>query len=329
MSDNWLYKLVGITRGKYFLPKADDVLRKDNRPPVIYLRSFADELSEYSPRKFLQAGAEDHRILAQFMKLIGPYIAIGRPGEPFPELGAARMYIPEHEWQHVVGNLIDVAAAFVFQGSPSSAGLAWELSELVRRTTPSKILLILPKAKKEYHEFRLWATRILPKPLPTAIPNESTNFNRRFMAFYSDWEPYSLAFNGMPWTLRPFFRQNGFPFPQKSGAEAKTDKLLARVKASNTGALAAYRANLASVEQSAALTPKNAGWQREIAVAHDSLGDVLRAQGDLSGAHEAYQASLTIMERLSAQDPKNAAWQREFAIASRKIREMSTSASRR
>jgi hypothetical protein len=53
--------------------------------------------------------------------------------------------------------------------------------------------------------------------------------------------------------------------------------------------------------------PSNAGWQRDLAVAHSVwLGDVLQARGDLAGAEAAFGEYLTISRRLAQQDPSNA-----------------------
>ena len=48
-------------------------------------------------------------------------------------------------------------------------------------------------------------------------------------------------------------------------------------------ALAAYRAGLAIAERLAAADPGNAGWQRDLSVSHERIGDVLVAQGELRG----------------------------------------------
>jgi tetratricopeptide (TPR) repeat protein len=60
-------------------------------------------------------------------------------------------------------------------------------------------------------------------------------------------------------------------------------------------------------------------WQRDLAVAHNKIGDVLRAQGNLRDALAAHQASLAIRERLTKADPENAEWQRDLAVAHNKI----------
>jgi hypothetical protein len=69
MNENWFYRLVGVTRGKYFLPTAEEELRKDPRPPVLYLRSFADELNEYSFKRAMQMGSEEQRRDSPFVDL--------------------------------------------------------------------------------------------------------------------------------------------------------------------------------------------------------------------------------------------------------------------
>ena len=71
----------------------------------------------------------------------------------------------------------------------------------------------------------------------------------------------------------------------------------------------------ACLERLAAQDPSNAGWQRDLSVSHERIGDVLVAQGDAAGALAAYRASLGIRERLAAQDPSNAEWQRDLWVS--------------
>ena len=71
---------------------------------------------------------------------------------------------------------------------------------------------------------------------------------------------------------------------------------------------------MAVAERLAAADPSNAGWQRDLSVSHNKIGDVLRAQGDLAGALKAYRESLAVAERLAAADPSNAGWQRDLFV---------------
>jgi hypothetical protein len=69
---------------------------------------------------------------------------------------------------------------------------------------------------------------------------------------------------------------------------------------------------LAVAVRLAAADPSNAGWQRDLSVSQERIGNVLRAQGDLAGALRAYRESLAVRARLAAADPSNAVWQRDL-----------------
>ena len=64
--------------------------------------------------------------------------------------------------------------------------------------------------------------------------------------------------------------------------------------------------------------PGNAGWQRDLSVSYNKVGDVQVAQGNLPEALNAYQASLAIIDRLAKSDPGNAGWQRDLSVSLRK-----------
>jgi tetratricopeptide (TPR) repeat protein len=70
-----------------------------------------------------------------------------------------------------------------------------------------------------------------------------------------------------------------------------------------------------SLERLAASDPSKTSWQRDLSVSENKVGDVLRAQGDLSGALRSYRAGLVIRERLAASDPSNASWQRDLSVS--------------
>ncbi len=82
---------------------------------------------------------------------------------------------------------------------------------------------------------------------------------------------------------------------------------------------ATVRARARVLQRLAAADPGNAGWQRDLSVSHDKIGDVLVAQGNLAQALESYRASLAIAERLAGADPGNAGWQRDLSVSHNKI----------
>jgi tetratricopeptide (TPR) repeat protein len=64
----------------------------------------------------------------------------------------------------------------------------------------------------------------------------------------------------------------------------------------------------------AAADPGNAGWQRDLAVSHERLGDVLVAQGNLADALETFRRGVAVVEQLAAasEAPVTAEDKREF-----------------
>ena len=60
-------------------------------------------------------------------------------------------------------------------------------------------------------------------------------------------------------------------------------------------ALKSYRASLAIADRLAKADPRNAGWQRDLSVSYQKVGDVLVAQGNLPEALISYQASLAVI----------------------------------
>ena len=80
-------------------------------------------------------------------------------------------------------------------------------------------------------------------------------------------------------------------------------------------AQAAFAEDLRISRVLAELDPGNAGWQRDLAVAHSRVGDVLLAQGKLAEAQAAFGEYLRIYRALAELDPGNAGWQRGLAVA--------------
>ena len=74
----------------------------------------------------------------------------------------------------------------------------------------------------------------------------------------------------------------------------------------------------ALVERDAAYS----GWQRDLSVCHNRIGNVLLKQGDDSGALTAYQTGLKITEALAARDSANAVWQEDLSLSHEKIGDM-------
>jgi hypothetical protein len=207
-----------------------DVLRKDSRRPVLYLRSFADDrrsrlelvgtegsatgsmlvnripilavvalvlcaghaLKRLAQGRSVRPSLEEE--LAEFFEDRRPFVAIGRPDEEGPPRGAARIYVPDHEWQAEVGRLMAISEMVLWQAGMTEA--TWlELAAIVRAGDPRRLVLILPGFDVIR---RKRANMALPRPLPEDI----VGLSACFVDFGDDWEP-----NVTPIELRPFFRR--------------------------------------------------------------------------------------------------------------------------
>ncbi|CAN0505465.1 unnamed protein product, partial [Phaeothamnion confervicola] len=82
-------------------------------------------------------------VISQFIGGVGPFVAIGKPGEPLPQLGAARAYLPDDGWQEVVLRWMNESRAILMV-----AGLTkwvdWELQQVVLHGYTSKLIVLFP-----------------------------------------------------------------------------------------------------------------------------------------------------------------------------------------
>jgi hypothetical protein len=154
---------------RHLAPSAGDVVARDSRPPVLYLRSFESDRD---------VSAVEER-LAHLLGEIGPFVALGRPGEKLPKLGAARDYVGEAEWRDWVVGMLGRAALVVMRAG-RTAGLGWELAQCVRRLDPRRLVVLVPVDRGEYEAFRARAGRAglrLPgHPAPVDAPVRAGEF---------------------------------------------------------------------------------------------------------------------------------------------------------
>jgi hypothetical protein len=219
-------------RANIFDPKSsiDDV-----RPQVLYLRSFRTDTS--TSFKALAVGLSSHEEqLADVLRPFGTLIAIGKPGEPLPLPGAARMYASDAEWKSIVLERMSVAPLIVIRAS-TSRGLLWEVEQAIQTLPPHKIVFfIMDMSMKDYHQFAARVREELGLALPAipafgllqAVVDLRQNPSRAqsgFLYFPADWTPVflplpntivRLGYNDMRESfnvaLRPVFELHGLPW---------------------------------------------------------------------------------------------------------------------
>ena len=87
-------------------------------------------------------------------------------------------------------------------------------------------------------------------------------------------------------------------------------------------ALRQYRACHEIADRLAKAEPGNAGWQYDLGISNERIGNVLMAQGDLTAALKSYQTKQEIISRLAKIDAGNAPWQRDLSVAYNKVGEV-------
>lgn len=199
----------------------EEILSHDDRPPIVYLRSFSGESDDYRVSAFLRGAfgvrisqdvpawpSQEQFLLGKYLSKIGPYVAIGRPGESLPELGASRMYVGE-EWRQKVVELLRRARLVILRAGHTQ-GVHWEIERILSSVRPAQTLVILPLSQRDYARFRQSA----PAPfnrLPEAQPIE------RLVMFDERWTPLLLPDRkSIEETLRPFLERNGIDPPRQS-----------------------------------------------------------------------------------------------------------------
>ena len=75
------------------------------------------------------------------MTRVGPVVAIGKPGEPLPELGAARLYVGDADWKAKVTDMM-ARSRLVIIRTGSTPNLEWEIEQAMMRVPRRQILFV-------------------------------------------------------------------------------------------------------------------------------------------------------------------------------------------
>jgi hypothetical protein len=172
---------------------ADETLRRDPRAPVVYLRAFTDDGlmrvrgHHWQDRVFGRAAGtltltSPEQELAFILQRVGPVVAIGKPGERLPELGAARLYASHDSWQQTVIDMLD-RSALVLMRLGSSPGVLWELDRVLALTPRSKSVVLLLGSPQEQRAGLAQIEQRIGRPVP--VPELPTYRLRRVLAMLS------------------------------------------------------------------------------------------------------------------------------------------------
>jgi hypothetical protein len=127
--------------------RRDEIVLKE-KPPVLLLRSFADDAAKIPPSALLPRlffrRKRLEEMIGEELTRIGPFVAIGKPGERLPQLGAQRLYVADDEWQDVVRAYIGRAGRIIMIAG-TTHWVRWELASTIEQGSLDKLLVVFPR----------------------------------------------------------------------------------------------------------------------------------------------------------------------------------------
>jgi hypothetical protein len=203
---------------KMRLPDAWSVLEADPRPPVVFLRPFSEDRSVTTDRdaqgsrfggeRLREQGVDvirtPERMVAEALKAVGPFVAIGKPGERLATQGAARLYVSDKHWKETVAGLVRLASAVVLYPKDNQS-VRWELEHIMARVQLTRLLLLVPDPS-----LRPFAYAAARKLVEDVLRIELPDVNGGVSAFMFDnaGRAHVLSFGtDARFALEPFIRQ--------------------------------------------------------------------------------------------------------------------------
>ena len=173
---------------------------QDPRRPVLYLRPFEDDPVAGEPVHhsmwMVPTSHSEEEQLARAMSKIGPFVAIGEPGERLPQLGAIRVYVHDGaQWKETVTLLMRHSALVVLRAG-FSPGFWWEAELAWRTLEPQRLVVLVGLSPDDYERFRDRASQALQVGLPPFPPSVRPRIAQLMQGkawaalhFRADWTP--------------------------------------------------------------------------------------------------------------------------------------------
>jgi hypothetical protein len=125
----------------------NEIILRD-KPPVLLLRSFTDDVAGIPPNmlipRLVRRRKRLEEMIGEQLTSAGPFVAIGRPGERLPQLGASRLYVGDSEWQAVVQSYI-AQSDLIIVIAGKTHWVQWELANVLRQDRIAGLLIVFPR----------------------------------------------------------------------------------------------------------------------------------------------------------------------------------------
>jgi hypothetical protein len=127
--------------------RRNEIILRD-KPPVLLLRSFTDDVagipSNMLISRLFRRRKRLEETIGQQLTGAGPFVAIGRPGERLPQLGASRLYLDDSEWQAVVEAFI-ARSDLIIMIAGKTQWIQWELANVLKQDRIAALLIVFPR----------------------------------------------------------------------------------------------------------------------------------------------------------------------------------------
>lgn len=127
---------------------ANALLAADRRKLILLLRSFRDEkLMSYqlarTPLGDISVARRFEQGVAGALGAFGPLVAIGKPGDQLPQIGAARTYLTSDEWRPAVIRWMN-EALMIAMIAGATEWIRWELRQILELGHVRRLVILLP-----------------------------------------------------------------------------------------------------------------------------------------------------------------------------------------
>lgn len=171
---------------RYSQLSAEEAMRKDSRPPILYLREF---ISDFDTGTSVRSYEE---YLSRILRDYGPPVCLGDPSNTLAPLGFNRLYVSNEDWQDRILELLPKCQLVVINSDTAGAAMRWEVAQCAK-LSPSKVLIL---GTYGYGDF-LHLCRDLMPGLPEVsggqFPGLQGHATLRWLQFAFFWLPDSIV----------------------------------------------------------------------------------------------------------------------------------------
>lgn len=185
-----------------------DELLNSNYRFVLYLRSFNDDGKNtnfgYHPWDFYKtmSATYESEIAKNFKEKC--FIAVGKPNEEFPEIGALSLYLDE-TWKEKVAILMEKATLIILKPS-DTLGLRWELETAINNGYLNKIIIPHRFSLLKDSELNEFYYKKFKKDLKKDFNIDLLNFHKKMKySIFKDGKNKHLD------SLKPFIQEHSLP----------------------------------------------------------------------------------------------------------------------